>query len=111
MSALWLEAKALIALGRVDEVNHLLEQSVHQAPDRGTTSGLVALRSGQELLAHGDSVATEKVFDRAVSWYQGLPESERSHQLSRYGEALYYAGKSRPATRHSTQPSRFRGRN
>jgi tetratricopeptide (TPR) repeat protein len=91
------EAQALAALGRVDEVSRLLDQAVNfrpQAqgtPDPGPTAGLLAIWSGLELLAHGDSTAAENAFARSVSWYQRLPEQQRNGQLMQYGEALYYS--------------------
>lgn len=102
LSSLWFEAQALAALGRVDEVNQLLDQSVNFAAQSLFTPGLLAMWSGLELLAHGDSISAGEAFDRSVSWYQRLPHSGRGTELSStglpgngglmsYGEALYFA--------------------
>ena len=97
LRTLWFEAQALAALGRVDEVSRLLDQAGNFTPgsasinDPGLTAGLLAIWSGLELLAHGDSTAAENAFARSVSWYQSLPEQQRNGQQMQYGEALYYS--------------------
>jgi len=90
LGILYVEARALAAAGKTEEVGRLLDQSVNFPQQAGWTPGLVAYLTGLEFLAHGDSVAAESVFSRAVSWYQKLPEQQRSGELMGYGEVLYY---------------------
>jgi len=90
LSTLYVEARALAAAGKAEDASRLLDQSVNIPLQAGWTPGLVAYWTGLEFLAHGDSVAAEGAFSRAVAWYQKLPEQQRSGELMGYGEALYY---------------------
>ena len=91
LGVLYFEARALAVLGKAEDASHLLDQSVNLPPQAGATPGSVAYLTGLEFLAHGDSVAAEGAFARAVAWYQKLPEQQQSGELMGYGEALYYA--------------------
>jgi hypothetical protein len=110
LTTLEFEARALAALGRVDEVSRLLDQAGNFTPgsasinDPGLTAGLLAIWSGLELLAHGDSTAAENAFARSVSWYQRLPEQQRNGQLMQYGRRSTIPGHSRKPRRCLTEP-------
>jgi tetratricopeptide (TPR) repeat protein len=87
------ELLALAAMGRVDEVNRALDETLNLPPQPGLTPGSIANLAGVEFRAHGDSGSAAKAFARAIAWYQRLPEPQREGQYMGYGEALYNAGR------------------
>ncbi|UCC49175.1 MAG: hypothetical protein JSV41_03050, partial [Gemmatimonadota bacterium] len=93
LSTLWYEVQALAALGRVDEVNERLDESLALPPQRGWTPGWVMSTAAMELGAHGYRDAARQIIDRAVRWYRARPSGEASSESHRAGlaRALYLA--------------------
>jgi tetratricopeptide (TPR) repeat protein len=94
------EARALAALGRIDEVNKLTEEILTMGPQsyymyflpRGT-QGYVMLAAAEELRAHGYRDASLNMANRAVDWYRSRvgEEVRREETRSGLGDALYRA--------------------
>jgi tetratricopeptide (TPR) repeat protein len=94
------EARALAALGRLDDLDRLVQGLLTIAPQtfshyflpRGTP-GYVMLSAAEELRAHGHREAALRMANRAVTWYQGRVGDEARQQdiRSGLGDALYQA--------------------
>jgi tetratricopeptide (TPR) repeat protein len=89
-----IEARALAALGREDEVVALLEQAVTLATEFVETPGRVILLAERELLAHGYPEKVEALAEWSVLWHERLSESERRKTMNRANLArvLFDAG-------------------
>ncbi len=89
-----IEARALAARGRIEEVGKVIEGSLEVDTTRGTPGG-VMMEAARELYAHGYREASREFAARAIGWAESRPEAERTtetHQVF-YAEALYFAGR------------------
>ena len=95
LSTLSSEVRALAALGRVEEVNERLDESLTLPPERGWSPGTVSLRAATELRAHGEREAAQEAANRAIAWYTAQPAKQQETEAQRYGlaQALYQAGR------------------
>ncbi|MCG3193519.1 MAG: Serine/threonine-protein kinase PknD [Thermoanaerobaculia bacterium] len=95
------EARALVALGRLPEVDALVTQVLSLPPKwswqsccmpRGTP-GFVMLAAAEELRVHGHHERSRAMATRAVEWHRGRAgeEAEREENRLRLGESLYMA--------------------
>ena len=93
-SHLWLEARALAALGRVRDVERAVSLRLSM-PDRPESPdpGRFMVLLGQELRAHGRPAAAGAMFDRAVTWYRSRPVGELLHHRPGLAAAYYEAGR------------------
>ena len=92
--ALWNEVEALAALGRIKEVNKLIEESFALVPSAGGNPGRIMHSAGRQLREHGFKDASQKVLKRAIEWHKRRPQEEaktRSHR-SRLARLFYDAG-------------------
>jgi tetratricopeptide (TPR) repeat protein len=95
------EARALVALGRLAEVNALVDEVLAMPPHWGFakccvpngTPGYVMLSAAEELRVHGYHEEALKVASRAADWYRGRPGGEAEEEKNRVGlgESLYRA--------------------
>jgi len=95
------EARALVALGRFDDVDKLVDSVVAMRPHwffvpccvGHATPGFVMLCAAEELRAHDHRDASLKMAGRAVDWYHGRvgDEARQEDTRSGLGEALYRA--------------------
>jgi serine/threonine protein kinase/tetratricopeptide (TPR) repeat protein len=82
------EVIALAAMGASKEINRLIEESFQP----GFDSGLIMLRAGEYLRLHGHKSASLDVLNRAIEWYNNLPQEELNRSSTRYDLArVYYA--------------------
>jgi len=83
--------RALPALGRIKEVNKLIDESVTLPPQQGNPVQHMLL-AARELRAHGYRQASLKVIERAYKWLESRPEESesRSHRNALVS-ALYIA--------------------
>jgi tetratricopeptide (TPR) repeat protein len=103
------EARALVALGRIDDMEKLIEEmltmSTHAYPAgfllRKGTPGYVMLAAAEELRAHGHREASLKMAVRAVEWYRSRigEEAREEDTRSGLGNALYQAQRWREANK------------
>jgi tetratricopeptide (TPR) repeat protein len=87
------EVRALAALGKIEEVRKLIEESrTLTKPSTAGTSGGIMRTAGVELRAHGYADAAMTFFNQAIEWYRSRP-AEELDSLFRYvyGLTLYYA--------------------
>jgi tetratricopeptide (TPR) repeat protein/predicted Ser/Thr protein kinase len=91
LEALGYELRALAALGRIKEVNKLIDESLTLPPQPGSPVQCI-LDAGRELRAHGYRQASLQVLERAVRWFESRPEeSETWGHRHTLGEVLYEA--------------------
>jgi tetratricopeptide (TPR) repeat protein len=86
------EVRALAALGRIDKVKRIIDESLSIMSQAGT-SGDVMLEAAQELRAHGHLEAYKEVAARAVDWYRDKLSEKEATERKRYhlARALYLA--------------------
>ena len=70
------EARALAALGKIDEVKKVIEGSLKIESTAGTP-GDVMMEAASELNVHGHKDTAREVIARAVAWAESRPEAER----------------------------------
>jgi serine/threonine protein kinase/tetratricopeptide (TPR) repeat protein len=94
-SSLSSEVRALAALGRANELKKLFEESKTLPPQRGNSPGIIMLRAGRELRAHGYKEDSVRVLNQALQWFEGRPEQEKASVVNRYSQAriFYLLGK------------------
>lgn len=76
------ELRALAALGKVDDVHALLDESLELPSQHGWTHGRLMRSTAEELLAFGFNNAAQKVLKRAIDWYFSRPIEERQPGLA-----------------------------
>jgi len=95
-----LEARALAALGQVDELQRFLNSQQAIAPDLWALGwGYLAHEAGKELQAHGFHDPAREMLRGAAEWF-GARANEGDNPLEyqwRRAEALYDAGQRQPA--------------
>jgi tetratricopeptide (TPR) repeat protein len=103
---IWLllhEVRALAALGRIEEIDGLIDQSLNMKSDkwpagRNITAreiynpGWLMIKAGQELRVHGFPKGSFRMFDRAVRWLQARPDEEKAMKNCREQLAHAYYG-------------------
>jgi DNA-binding SARP family transcriptional activator/TolB-like protein len=73
-----LEARALAALGRLRELDALIDARRSLPDQRHPQLGPLQEVAARELRAHGHEGAAANMFDRALTWYRARPAEERS---------------------------------
>jgi DNA-binding SARP family transcriptional activator len=86
-----LEIRALIALGRLDEAGERLDSAALQPADPVLDYGEVLWVTVAELRAHGHRGRANTVLERAIRWYEQLPEPTSRQQWTR-AEIYTFAG-------------------
>jgi tetratricopeptide (TPR) repeat protein len=86
------EGFALAALGRVEELNALLDDLV-ALPEQSLSVGTSISRIASYLRRHGHTDAAQTTIDRAIEWYEARPPETKSGTAWRggYSWALYVA--------------------
>ncbi len=83
------EVRALAALGRIDKVKQVIDESMAMAFTSSYTPGTVMRYAAEELRAHGHEEAAMEIANRAVEWYKShLTPTRHRYDLAR---ALYLA--------------------
>jgi len=87
------EARALAALGQVEEVNKRLDEMLTFPPQRGWTPAHVMTVLAAELREHGHREASREMLERAITWYKNRPSEETATRNHRYSlaQTLYQA--------------------
>ncbi|MCG6956177.1 MAG: hypothetical protein LJF04_09310 [Gemmatimonadetes bacterium] len=92
--ALFLELRALAALGRLQGVSAKLAEATAIPPTQGWNAGRVLSRTAAELRAHGHVTLATEALDSALAWYRARPPEEGSaagHRVA-YADVLLMAG-------------------
>jgi tetratricopeptide (TPR) repeat protein/predicted Ser/Thr protein kinase/TolB-like protein len=84
------EARAFAALGKIEEVKRVVDESLLSRSSLGT-AGDVLLEAARELRVHGYEKAFKDMAGRAVEWYRGRAAGQEATEQQRYelAEALY----------------------
>jgi tetratricopeptide (TPR) repeat protein len=87
------QARTLAALGRVDEVEATVEESLTLPIRASASAGTVMLEASEELRAHGHPVAAVRVAERAAEWYADRPagDTEGIYSSANQAEILWMA--------------------
>jgi tetratricopeptide (TPR) repeat protein len=86
------KVRALAALGRVEEVNRTIDESLGISSRSGSPGDLM-LQASWELRAHGHREEALRVAARAADWLRSRPPSERAKEAYRPALAnAFYAG-------------------
>lgn len=90
-----MELRALSALGRVEEVQRCLNQSLARPQGRVPQPGALMREAALELRAHGCPELAQELFKRSLDWYCDRPAHEQSSPAHRrsLARACYYAGR------------------
>jgi tetratricopeptide (TPR) repeat protein/tRNA A-37 threonylcarbamoyl transferase component Bud32 len=93
-SMLLLEARALLVLGRVEEVDSVFAVLASLPQHPFWIPGEVMHSGALEARAHGDEEAASAILDRSLEWYRARPPADTTTESHRYGYArtLYWAG-------------------
>ncbi len=81
------EIRALIGLGKIEEVDKLLDESLTLPAQHDATPGGTMRLAGIELRAHGYPESALNAFERAISWYHERP----GEYMDMYAMTLYHA--------------------
>ncbi|MFZ5788146.1 MAG: TPR end-of-group domain-containing protein [Acidobacteriota bacterium] len=73
------QVRALVALGRLDEVNRVVDESLAERSRVGTPGGLM-VQAAMELRAHGHREEALRLAARAADWLRGRPPSEQARE-------------------------------
>jgi DNA-binding SARP family transcriptional activator/TolB-like protein len=94
LEPLFLDLRALAAMGRLDDLRRSLHGATAMAPEPGWSAGILFVRTAVELRVHGHPAAATEVLDSALAWYRSSPPLERSRAANRigYADALLMAG-------------------
>jgi len=86
------ETRALVALGRFDELERVIDQSLATAPVAGSPARVME-ESAKELRAHGHREASIALASRAADWHERQPPGARASASAReqFGRTLYLA--------------------
>jgi tetratricopeptide (TPR) repeat protein len=84
----------LPALGKVAEVNALINDRMRRASDDEQTPALLMLFAAREYRAHGFVRESDELANRAIAWYQSRPPSEMtSNREFNVISAFFQAGR------------------
>jgi len=97
-NVVYLELRALAALGQVDSLEPTLDHVVGIRAPRGwppLSISTIRVALAQELMAHGQPDAARQVLSRSVAWQRARPPAEQAREDARrdLAEALYLLGK------------------
>jgi len=80
------EARARAALGDVDGIQPLIDDTIRLGVEPRWTAGGLLRVTGEELIAHGKAEAGREILAQAINWYQNLPAEEK--ETRRYSLAI-----------------------
>ena len=91
----WYEIRALAALGRLSELDPLLDESQRLEWAEEVDPGLVLVRAAEELQAHGYPDAAREVLGRFPPWFDSLDPQQKTGPDVRtlLGRSYYLAGR------------------
>jgi serine/threonine protein kinase/tetratricopeptide (TPR) repeat protein len=75
IGVLYYEIRALVALGRIEEVKKRLDESL-SFPLQSGTPGAIMRFAAEELRAHGQANAAIPILDRAIQWFKARSPDE-----------------------------------
>lgn len=88
IEALYLEARALAAIGKFEETDAILSECLTYAPEGGLTPGLLITMVAKEQRQHGYRESALGSLDRAIDWFKSRPDSESEKEEHRHSLAI-----------------------
>jgi tetratricopeptide (TPR) repeat protein len=82
--------RALAALGKIEEINQLLDECLNLPPQSGWSPASVMRTSAHELRVHGYKEEALEIAERAISWYKAHKDQDYRSSLA---DTLYIAEK------------------
>ncbi|MEJ7757978.1 MAG: protein kinase [Gemmatimonadaceae bacterium] len=87
-------AQILPALGRVDEVNALINERMRRPSRNEDTPAALMLFAAREYRAHGFLAASNQLANRALAWYDSRPDAELTEaRQENVINTLFHAGR------------------
>ncbi len=90
------EVSALTALGRLEELDTVMEEWIHRRPPQGDPSYAVGYFAAFELDAHGYSSAAGELRERSIQRYESYSDPEAAPDGARWYSGLAYLFLDRP---------------
>ena len=87
---LYLEARALVALGRLGAVAEMVDARSSFSSRRDPDPGAMMVAVGHELRVHGHPAAARAMYARAIEWYRSRPAEERTRYQPDLARALLF---------------------
>jgi tetratricopeptide (TPR) repeat protein len=87
------EARARAALGDIDGIHQLIDDSIRLGMQPGWTVGGLLRATGEELITHDKPDAGYEILARAITWYQNLPPKEKEALNESLAITLLSAGR------------------
>jgi len=86
------ETRTLAAMGKMDEINRLVDESLALKQDPSYSSGSVILDAGCELKTHGFRKESMQLLERGILWMNERPRGEAETARHRFdlAQSLYY---------------------
>jgi hypothetical protein len=85
------ETRALAALGRITDLERLLDENTFTSAQQRFTPADALRNAAIELRAHGHAEAARRAFDKALAWYAIRPGEARQRLRAAHAETLYEA--------------------
>jgi len=87
-------AQVLPALGRVEEVNALVNERMRHPSRAEDTPAALMMFAAREYRAHGFVEASNQLANRAIAWYESRPDAELTEDRQyNIASALFHAGR------------------
>jgi tetratricopeptide (TPR) repeat protein len=93
LHVLFTEARARAALGDVDGIGQVIDDSIRLGVQPNWTAGDLLRLTGEELIAHGEAEAGRDTLARAISWYENRPPEEIQSRSESLAMTLLSAGR------------------
>jgi len=90
------QATALAALGQMEELERVIEESKSATPGgAGATPGALMMTAAAELAAHGNAGASENLYSRSAAWYDEQPADQVASVAQRNWRTMTLIGAGR----------------
>jgi len=86
-------ARARAALGDIDGIQQLIDDAIRLGVQPLWTAGGLLRVTGEELIAHGEIDVGHETLERAITWYQNLPQEEMKALSDSLAFTLLSAGR------------------
>jgi len=89
LARLWYEARAYCGLGRMKDVNRLIDESATLPSQAEYSPGQIMFYAGYYLRAHGFREQSVQVLERARQWFESRSQEEKSSLTEPSGRVLF----------------------
>jgi tetratricopeptide (TPR) repeat protein len=81
LSTLWYEVRALAALGKIEELNKRIDESLNLPSQNRWSKGEIMYLAAAELRTHGYKKAAHKICKRSINWFKSRPSGDFRYDL------------------------------